>query len=57
MNEADVYSLWLTQALEKGRGGRVVSRGWDFQPDKGRTLFLSRLGDTIGHSSVVRGHV
>jgi hypothetical protein len=57
MNEADVYSLWLTQALEKRRGGHVVSQGWGFPTRQGQDTLPTKLGDTIGHSSVVRRRV
>jgi hypothetical protein len=43
--------------LKKGEEDMMYLRVGDFQPDEGRTLFLSRLGDTIGHSSVVRRRV
>jgi hypothetical protein len=40
--------------LKRARRTVLYLKVEDFQPDKGRALFLSRLGDTIGHSSVVR---
>jgi hypothetical protein len=54
LNKVGVYALWLTQALEKGEEDGLYLKVEGFPRDKSRIFFLSRLGDTIGHSSVAR---
>jgi hypothetical protein len=44
----------LFGSLKKGEEDGLYLKVEGFQPDKDKTLFLSRLGDTIGHSSVAR---
>jgi hypothetical protein len=43
--------------LKKGEEEWLYLKVENFRSDKGRILFLSRLGDTIGHSSVARRRV